>query len=77
MRHLLRRCIYLISAASPSRRGRPLERWEDRVKKYMSKRGVKGNGLEQARRECMDKERRKSFSHGHPPWRSLPKGAMR
>ncbi len=39
----------------PSRRGRPLGRWEDRVKKYMSERGVRGNGLEQARRECMDR----------------------
>ncbi len=54
------------SVEGSSRRGRPLERWEDRVKEYMSERGVKGNGLEQAGRECMDRKRWKSFCHSHP-----------
>ncbi len=27
-----------------------------RVKEYLSEREVRGNGLERARRECMDKE---------------------
>ncbi len=38
----------------PSRRGWPLGRWKDRVKEYMSERGVtRGEVLEQARREYM------------------------
>ncbi len=51
----------------PSRRGRPLGRWNDRVKEYMSERGAtRRGGLEQARRECLDKERWRLFCHGHP-----------
>ncbi len=43
--------------------------WEDRVKEYVSERGVRGNGLEWARREYMERERWKSVCHGHPsPW---------
>ncbi len=35
----------------PNRRGRPLGRWKDREKGYMSERGAtRGGGLEQARR---------------------------
>ncbi len=41
-----------------SRKGRPLGRWKDGVKEYMCERGVGiGGGLEQARRECLDRER--------------------
>ncbi len=58
--------MYLSSVEGPSRRGRPLGRWEDRVKEYVSKRGVRGNGLEWARRECMDRERWRSVCRGHP-----------
>ncbi len=36
-----------------NRRGRPLGRWEDRVKEYVRERGMRGKGSEQARRECM------------------------
>ncbi len=47
--------VYLSSVEDPTRRGRPLGRWEDRVKEYyMSERGVIGKRLEWARRECMD-----------------------
>ncbi len=46
-----------------NRRGRPLGRWEDGVKEYVSERG---NGLEWARRECMDRERWRSVCRGHP-----------
>ncbi len=38
--------VYLNSVEGPNRRGRPLGRWEDRVKEYVSERGVRGNGLE-------------------------------
>ncbi len=40
--------VYLSSAEGPSRRGRPSGRWEDQMKEYMSERGVRGSGLEQA-----------------------------
>ncbi len=41
-----------------SRKGRPLGRWKDRVKECMSERGgSRGAGLEQGRRECLDRER--------------------
>ncbi len=55
------RKVYLSSVESSSRKGRPLGRWEDRVKEYLSEREVRGNGLGQARRECMDRERWRSF----------------
>ncbi len=47
---------YLSSGEVTIRRGRHLGRWEDRVIEYVSERGVRGNGLEWARRECMDRE---------------------
>ncbi len=56
--------VYLSSVEGPNSRGRPLGRWEDRVKEYMSERGVRGKGVEWAR-ECMDRERWRSFCHGH------------
>ncbi len=49
--------MYRCSVEATNRRGRPLGRWDDRVKEYVSERGVRRNGLEWARRECMDKER--------------------
>ncbi len=58
--------VYLSNIEGSSRRGRPHERLEDRVKKYLSERRVRGNGLEQARKECMDRERWRSFCRGHP-----------
>ncbi len=47
-------------------KGRPLGRWGDRIQEYVSERGVRGNGLEWARRECMDRERWKFVCCGHP-----------
>ncbi len=38
------------------------------VKEYVSERGVRGNGLEWARKECMDRERWRSVCRDHPPW---------
>ncbi len=58
--------VYLGSVEGTNRRGRPLGRWENRVKEYMSERGVKGNGLEWARRECIDRERWRFVCRGHP-----------
>ncbi len=57
--------VYVSSVEGLNRRERPLGRWKDRVKEYVSERGVRGNGLEWERRECMDTERWRSFCCGH------------
>ncbi len=64
MRNWLR--LYRSSVDGLNRRGRPLGRWKDKVKEYVSEKGVRGNGLEWARRECMDRERWRSICLGHP-----------
>ncbi len=50
--------MYQSSVEGPVRRGGPLGRWEDKVKEYMSEKGARGNGLEWARKEYMDREER-------------------
>ncbi len=35
--------VYLSTVEGPNRRGRPLGRWENKVKEYVSERGVRGN----------------------------------
>ncbi len=66
--------MYWSSVEGPNRRGRPLGRWEDRVKEYMSERGVRGKGLEWARVSVWI-----GRGGGHllwpPPWGTLPEGA--
>ncbi len=57
--------VYWNSVEGHNRRGRPLGRWKDTVKEYVSDRGARGNGLERARRECMDRERWRSVCCGH------------
>ncbi len=52
--------VYLSSAEDTNWRRRPLGRWKDWVKEYVSERGVRENGLEWVRRECMNKERWRS-----------------
>ncbi len=54
------------SIEGTNRRERPLVRWEGRVQEYVNERGVRGNALDWARRECMDRERWRSICHGHP-----------
>ncbi len=67
--------VYLSSVEDTNRRGRLLVRWEDMVKEYVNERGVRGKGLEWARRECMDRERWRSVCCGHPlEGRSRKKG---
>ncbi len=58
--------VYLNSVEGINRRGRPLVRWEDRVREYENERGVRGNALDWARRECMDRERWRSICCGYP-----------
>ncbi len=60
--------VYLSSVEGTNRRGRPLGRWENRVKEYVSERGVGWHGLEWARKECMDGERWRSVFCDHPLW---------
>ncbi len=37
--------LYRSSVEGPNRRGRPLGRWEDRVKEYLSERRVRGKSV--------------------------------
>ncbi len=49
-----------------NRRGISLGRWKDRVKECLGERGRNGRGvLEEARRECRDRERWTLFCHSH------------
>ncbi len=72
--------VYRNSVEGPNRRGRPLGRWDDRVKEYVSERGVRRNGFKWARRECMDRERWRSVCRDHPLggrfWRERGVGAI-
>ncbi len=61
--------VYLSSVEGTNMRGRLLLRWQDRVKEYVSERGVRENGLEWARRECMDRKRSRSVCRDQPPSR--------
>ncbi len=58
--------VYLSNVKGTNRRGRLLGRWENRVREYVSDGGVRGNGFEWARRECMDRRRWRSACCGHP-----------
>ncbi len=49
--------VYVSESVGPNSRGRPPERWRDRVKEYMCERGATRRGLDQAKRECLDRER--------------------
>ncbi len=54
--------VRVSESVCPNSRGRPLEKWRDRVKEYMCGRGAtRGGGLDQARRECLDRERWRLF----------------
>ncbi len=52
------------SVGGPSSRGRPHERWRERVIEYMCERGLTRGRLDQARRECLVRERWRLFCHG-------------
>ncbi len=56
--------VYIRESVGPNSRVRPPVRWRERVKEYMCERGA--TRLDQARRECLDKERWTLFCHGHP-----------
>ncbi len=70
--------VYLSSVDGPNRRGRPLGRKEDRVKEYLSKRSVRGNGLEWARSEHVHHYREMEICLlWQPPLGTLLEGARR
>ncbi len=58
--------VYVSEIDGGNVRGRPPVKWRDRVQEYVWERG-KGSlrSLEQARGECLDKERWKLFCRGH------------
>ncbi len=59
--------VYISESVGPNSTGRPLGRWQDRAKEYMCEKGAtRGVGLDQARREWLDKERWRFFCCGHP-----------
>ncbi len=59
------RKVYVSEIEGPSRRGRPLGGWKDRVKEYRSERGAtRGGGVEHRRREGLDRERWRLFCCG-------------
>ncbi len=67
--------VYWSSVEDSNRRRKSLGRRDDRVKEYVSERGLRGNELEWARRECMDRERWRSICC--LPLGTLPEGVRR
>ncbi len=59
--------VYMSESVGPNSRGRPTVRCRNKVKEYMCERGAtKRGGLDQARRECLDRERRRFLSWPTP-----------
>ncbi len=57
--------VYVNDSDGPNSGGRPLGRRKDRVKEYMCESGATREWLDQAVRECLDRERWRLFCHGH------------
>ena len=58
--------VYVSEIMGSRWRGRPVVRWEDRIKLYMHERVAdRGKVIEQARRECMDREKCRPSCRGH------------
>ncbi len=59
------RKVYVSGGVGPNSRGKSVG-WRDRVKEYMCGRdATRGGGLDQARRECLDRERWRLFCLDH------------
>ncbi len=59
--------VYVSEIEGGNVRGRPPVKWRDRVQEYVRERGEGSlRNLEQARRECQERERWKLFCPGHP-----------
>ncbi len=68
--------VYMSESVGPRSRGRPLVRWRDRVKEYMCERGATRGGLDQVRRECLNRKRWRLLPWP-PPWGTFLEGARR
>ncbi len=67
---------YVNEIGGPNSKGRPLGRWRERVKEYMCERGAtRGGGLDQAMRECLDREV-KTLLPWPPIWGMFSEKAM-
>ncbi len=61
------RRVYVSETEGGNVRGRPPVKWRDRVQESVRERGERSlRNLEQARRECQDRERWELFCRGHP-----------
>ncbi len=61
------RRVYMSEIEGGNVRGRPPVKWRDRVQEYVRERGERSlRNIEQARRECQDRERWKLFCCGYP-----------
>lgn len=49
--------VYVSKSAGPHNRGRPHARWKGRVKSTCVRGATTGQGLDQAKKECLDRER--------------------
>ncbi len=67
--------VYRSKVEGPNRRGRPLGRWEDRVKAYVSERGVRGNGLGVGKEGVHRYGEVEVHLLWSLPWEMLPEGA--
>ncbi len=66
--------VYVSEIKGPSRKGRPLGRWKDTVRQYMSERGAtRGGGLEQGGSVCIG--RGGGSSAVATPLRDIPGGS--
>ncbi len=70
--------MYMSESVGSSSRDRLPGRWRERVKEYMCERGAtRGGRLDQARRECLDRERWRLFWRGHSLGGRSREGARR
>ncbi len=61
------RRVYMSEIEGGNVRGQLPVKWRDRVQEYIRKRSERSlRKFEQARRECVNRERLKHFCHGHP-----------
>ncbi len=68
--------VYMNESVGPNSRGKLLGRWRDRLKEYMCERGAtRGAGLDQARRECLYRERWRLFYRGHSLGGAISEGS--
>ncbi len=60
--------VHVSESVDPNSRGRPPWRWRNRVKEYLCERdatSTRGERLDQARRECLDREKWRLFCRDH------------